>query len=166
MKLIYFCLLALLLSNFACKDGPIESTVHRTLQLSTEDVGVTDAWIRVRCLGSGVPATLSVTRNGQKIFTIPYALLDTVLIDEGLLPKHAYTYNFYLLRDTMTDDSAQALTVTTMDTTSHNFTWEIDTLGDGGSSVLRDVAIINDTLAYAVGEIYKKIRRANRSQPL
>ena len=42
------------------------------------------------------------------------------------------------------------------DTTSHNFTWQIDTLGDGGSSVLYDVAIINDTLAYAVGEIYKR----------
>ncbi|MBI3004053.1 MAG: glucosyl transferase [Ignavibacteriales bacterium] len=42
------------------------------------------------------------------------------------------------------------------DTTSHNFTWTIDTLGDGNSSVLNDVAIINDTLAYAVGEIYLK----------
>lgn len=42
------------------------------------------------------------------------------------------------------------------DTTSHNFIWSIDTLGDGGSSVLNDVAIINDTLIYAVGEIYLK----------
>jgi hypothetical protein len=40
-----------------------------------------------------------------------------------------------------------------MDTTSHNFTWQIDTLGVT-SSVLYDVAIINDTLAYAVGEMY------------
>jgi hypothetical protein len=43
-----------------------------------------------------------------------------------------------------------------MDTTSHNFTWQIDTLGDGGGSVLYDVAIINNTLAYTVGEIYKR----------
>ena len=42
------------------------------------------------------------------------------------------------------------------DTTSHNFIWTIDTLGDGGGSVLNDVAIINDTLIYAVGEIYLK----------
>jgi hypothetical protein len=40
------------------------------------------------------------------------------------------------------------------DTTSHNFVWQIQMLGDGGSSVLHDVAIINDTLAYAVGELY------------
>jgi len=40
------------------------------------------------------------------------------------------------------------------DTTSHNFSWRVDALGEGNSSVLNDVAIINDTLAYAVGEIY------------
>ncbi len=40
------------------------------------------------------------------------------------------------------------------DTTSHNFTWQTFTLGDGNSSVLYDVAVINDTLAYAVGAIY------------
>jgi hypothetical protein len=52
-----------------------------------------------------------------------------------------------------------------MDTTSHNFTWQIDTLGDGGGSVLYDVAIINDTLAYAVGEIYKRDSLGNWINP-
>lgn len=42
------------------------------------------------------------------------------------------------------------------DTTSHEFIWQIDTLGDGNSSVLYDVAIINDTTIWAVGEIYLK----------
>ena len=38
------------------------------------------------------------------------------------------------------------------DTTSHNFTWTTQMIGVTG--LLRDVAIINDTLAYAVGEMY------------
>ena len=42
------------------------------------------------------------------------------------------------------------------DTTSHNFVFETFVLGDGNSSSLYDVAIVNDTLAYAVGEIYLK----------
>ncbi|MFA6540663.1 MAG: hypothetical protein WCT99_03600 [Bacteroidota bacterium] len=43
------------------------------------------------------------------------------------------------------------------DTTSHNWVFEKPVfLGDGSSSALYDVAIINDSLAYAVGEIYKK----------
>jgi hypothetical protein len=42
------------------------------------------------------------------------------------------------------------------DSTSHNFSWQTYALGDGtSSSTLYDVAIINDTLAYAVGEIYR-----------
>jgi len=40
------------------------------------------------------------------------------------------------------------------DTTSHAFTFQTFTFGGGGGSVLNDVAIINDTLVYAVGEIY------------
>jgi hypothetical protein len=45
--------------------------------------------------------------------------------------------------------------LTVADTTSHNFTWHLQTLGDfGSSSTIFDVAIINDSLAYAVGEIY------------
>src|SRR3990172_3572517 len=42
------------------------------------------------------------------------------------------------------------------DTTSHNFVWTIDTLGDGSSSILNDVFIINEDNIWAVGEIYKK----------
>jgi hypothetical protein len=41
------------------------------------------------------------------------------------------------------------------DTTSHNFSWTVETLGETGST-LYDVAIINDSLAYAVGQIYLK----------
>jgi len=41
-----------------------------------------------------------------------------------------------------------------LDTTSHNFTWTLQRLGGASGSVLYDVAIINDTLTYAVGEMY------------
>ena len=41
------------------------------------------------------------------------------------------------------------------DTTSSNFTWQVDTIGAQGS-VLYDCAVINDTLAYAVGELFPR----------
>ena len=40
--------------------------------------------------------------------------------------------------------------------TSHSFSWSVIHLGDGASSILCDVANINDTLAYAVGAVYKR----------
>ena len=41
------------------------------------------------------------------------------------------------------------------DTTSSNFIWTVDTIGTEGS-VLYDICIINDSLAYATGSIYLK----------
>ena len=72
---------------------------------------------------------------------------DSVFFDDGLLPGKTYTYT---LASSKWNASAQA---TTMDTTSHNWTWEVDTLGIA-NSYLYDIAILNDTLAYAVGYIY------------
>lgn len=40
------------------------------------------------------------------------------------------------------------------DTTSHNFVFELDTLGNGSSSVLNDVWIFDENNIWAVGEIY------------
>jgi hypothetical protein len=73
---------------------------------------------------------------------------DSLFVDEGLLPNKTYSYTLTVQSFTAT---AQA---TTMDTTSHNWQWQMATLGDGNGSSLNDVTIINDTLAFAVGEIY------------
>ncbi|MBX2991876.1 MAG: hypothetical protein KF749_12010 [Bacteroidetes bacterium] len=40
------------------------------------------------------------------------------------------------------------------DTTSHQFSFVLDTLGDGNSSVLNDVFIISESNVWAVGEVY------------
>jgi hypothetical protein len=48
------------------------------------------------------------------------------------------------------------LNVTTLDTTSHNFTFQTWTFGEHSSSALYDVAIINENNIWAVGEIYMK----------
>jgi hypothetical protein len=54
-----------------------------------------------------------------------------------------------------TGETSDPVKATTMDTISNNFTFEIDTLSTRitNPGVLVDVAIINDTLAYAVGNI-------------
>lgn len=42
------------------------------------------------------------------------------------------------------------------DTTSHEFIWQKDELGDGEASILRDVSVISENDVWAVGEIYLK----------
>jgi hypothetical protein len=80
--------------------------------------------------------------------------LDTVYIDEGLLPNQTYLYKATTLINNKTINSEAA--ALTMDTTSHNFTWQTWTFGEHSSSTLYDVAIINGNNIWAVGEIYMK----------
>jgi hypothetical protein len=62
------------------------------------------------------------------------------------------------------DDSCPTCPKPPTDTTSHAWTFTKTLLGDGASSTLYDVAIINDTLAYAVGAIYLKDSLGNWDQ--
>ena len=94
---------------------------------------------------------VTLKRSDSTIATITLAGTDSSFVDQGLLPKKSYTYT--LTAGTLSA-SAQA---TTLDTSSHNWMFQTFTFnGDVGSCVLNDAAIINDTLAYAVGEIYLK----------
>ncbi|MDP2208530.1 MAG: hypothetical protein Q8K98_07125 [Bacteroidota bacterium] len=126
--------------------------------LTSEDVSCTDAFISIKTTKVFESGTLQLKRDGitqSEIYNLQ-SQIDTLIVDEGLLPKRTYTYKAYRLTNNTIIDSSAELPITTMDTTSHNFSWDITYLGDGNSSVLRDVFILNDTLAYAVGEIYKK----------
>ena len=131
----------------------------RSIELSVEDTSCTEAWLRVKLVGVAPPQTVQLKRlnpTPQTLQTVQLNTSDSLLLDTALAPHNTYTYKAYRLQDSRVIDSTTALTITTMDTTSHDWTFQIDTLGDGAGSVLNDVAIINDTLAYAVGEIYKR----------
>ncbi|MBA4312182.1 MAG: hypothetical protein C0417_06090 [Chlorobiaceae bacterium] len=158
-----FVTLILLLFSFSCKETPPEpgnGGGRDNGMLTVEDVGVTDAVLRLRVPGGFKSRCITLKRlpaeqagDTTTILSRQITSLDTIIIDENLLPKHSYRYVLTVNNFFNTQERYYA-GITTMDTTSHNFTWQIDTLGDGNSSILRDVAMINDTLAYAVGEIY------------
>lgn len=77
---------------------------------------------------------------------------DTTIIDEGLIPETDYYYTVYFGEQSEYQDSSLVIDLTTMDTTTHHFTWNFDTLGMWGS-VLFDVAVIDDDNIWVVGEI-------------
>jgi hypothetical protein len=144
-------LLLLLLSS--CRQSP-EPGEGGPIRLTAYDAGVTDVWLRLQ-VSAAAPYTLSITRDGKEIFSSSKSLTDTLVLDTGLLPKHAYTYRGYVRgANILESDSSAPLTLTTMDTTSHGIQWTLDTLGDGASSMLNDVFILNDTCAFAVGAVY------------
>jgi hypothetical protein len=137
----------------SCKDEGTPPVRIPSIQLTVEDVSCTEAWLRVSLNDINEPRTVTVLQDGQRfaVFHLPSG--DSLLVVEGLLPRQQHTFVAQRLRDSAVIDASTTVHATTMDTTSHAVTWQIDTLGDGGS-LLFDVTIINDTLAYTVGEIY------------
>jgi hypothetical protein len=83
------------------------------------------------------------------------AVAETTVVDTGLLPAHSYRYAARLEKEGQTAARSNPVELTTMDTTSHDFSWQLYEFGGvHGSSVLYDVAIINENDIWAVGEIH------------
>ena len=150
--LTFLITLSLLLIYGSCCEGPTPPDNKPKLQLSLEDVSCQEIWLKLAVANITNP-TVVLKRDGVNVDTLTMITTDTVVIDEGLVAGKIYTYIAQILN---TMYSSTPLQVRTMDSTSHDWSFETYTLGDGSSSsTLYDVAIINDTLAYAVGEIWQ-----------
>ena len=138
-----------------CKNAPPEPPPPyvSTIQLTLEDTGVTEAWLKLKFTDASLPRTFSLQREGHATLSGTLVGQDTVLVDTGMAPRVSYSYKAFRLIGTTRIDSSAPLQIITMDTTNHSITWALDTLGVA-FSILNDIAIVNDTLAFAVGEIY------------
>ena len=126
-----------------------------SLTLTVEDASCTEAWIKLNETNAELPASVKLYANDTLKQTLELTTADTLIYDEGLLPNRAYAYQAELIKPQKPTLKSQTVTATTMDTTSHDFTWETFTFGGAnGSSYLRDVAIINENDIWAVGEIH------------
>jgi hypothetical protein len=117
------------------------------LGLTVTHVNCTEVFLKLSVAANEEQIALTLNRGNLTLATMTMTSSDSVFVDIGLLPNKTYTYT---LTTSKWNVSTQA---TTMDTTSHNWSWEVDTLGIA-DSYLYDVTIINDTLAYAVGGVY------------
>jgi hypothetical protein len=149
------------LNTLSCSKSPTEPEAQ--IQLTLEDVSCIEAWLRLQVGSiSGSSSNVVIQRDGLNFMNFqlyePYKFsnLDTTIIDDSLLPNKTYKYRAILTDNGKIVNTSSELTVTTMDTTSHNFTWQTFTFGEHSSSVLYDVAIINENSIWAVGEIYMK----------
>ena len=141
--------------EWSCTEAPPEvSPPHQvSIQLSVEDASCTDLSLKVSLADAGEPRRVVLRQDGQQVLTAQMTTNDSVFVVEGLLPHHTYTFRGERLCDTTVVDSTSPVQATTMDTTTHDFVFQQDTLGIADSR-LDDVAIVNGTLAYAVGEMY------------
>ena len=150
---ILFTSLALLSCGTTDPQIPVEA--KPTLTLAPEDTSCTEVWVRLTTNDLTLPAELTLKQYNPTGDSISQILLlntqDTLLYIDSLLPNQTYKLQVSSVKYQV---ESKKLSITTMDTTSHNFTFTTWTFGEHSSSILNDVAIINENDIWAVGEIY------------
>ena len=135
------------------KDNPVPPEQQPQVNLTLEDVSCTEAWIKLSTNNISIPTDVELQKDGSFYRTISLNLPDTVLYIDSLLPNK--TYSFKSIIQSVNQSIRDSVSVATLDTTSHNFTWQTWTFGgQAGSCTLYDVAIIDENNIWAVGEIY------------
>ena len=155
LLVVFFCF------NLGCRkgEGPCTTcppTYVPSIFLDTLSVDVTQILLRVRATDTTGTARLALYRDSVLLYSGKPLRGDTTLLDTGLAVSHLYNYKSYRITQNPGEvrlDSTTLMTLRTRDTTSHNFTWQVETLGDTTSS-LYDVAIIDEHNIWVVGWFY------------
>jgi len=138
-----------------CKQDEVAPQIYSPKSIVAEDIGATDVWLHVKVVAPFPNNRIQLLRDNKVIMQTSSTPLDSVLLDSDLLPNHTYRYKLVAdVAETIAMQISDPVSIKTLDTTSHDITWTMDTLGDGASSEFFDVAIVGDTLIHAVGQIY------------
>jgi hypothetical protein len=156
-KLLVIILLPLLFTAVSC-NKPTEPPPPEKydLEIIAADASCTEVWIDVKTPNTLLPQIFTLTENGEEKGSVTINKADTTIVIENLLPKQTYKYQ---LKNN--EHKSNQTEITTLDTTSHNFTWQTFEFGQHSSSVLYDVAIIDENNIWAVGEIYMNDANGN-----
>jgi hypothetical protein len=163
MKMIILTFLLLLITVVSCNttDPTPPDETKPTLTLTIDDASCTEAWLQLTTKDLTLPAELTLKQYNPTGDSLSQSFLlntqDSLLYVDSLLPNQTYNFQLSCIWNPASGNQQQVSSikqqVTTMDTTSHNFTFQSWTFGTIGSSTLYDVAIIDENNIWAVGEI-------------
>ena len=141
---------------------PVSSENPKAVKLKLLDVSCTEAYINITANDTILPLSITLNKlaiSGDKnpVFNITLTKVDTNVVDTTLQPGKTYIYQTAEEIKGESENS-DTLQVKTLDTTSHNFSWQTSTFGDPdiGSSGLNDAVVISDENIRCVGNIYVK----------
>ncbi len=141
----------MLVLAFSCKECPTEPDYD--IFLAVEEVFCTAVYLKVSLPDSGKINHFELARNDSTIAAYTCSDDDTLITDNDLTPDTDYTYRVRFLKNGKTKAQSGSITLHTMPTSSHNFVWEVDTLGIYGS-YLNDVWIVDEDDIWVVGYIW------------
>ncbi|MFQ5706308.1 MAG: hypothetical protein ACE5HO_02610 [bacterium] len=152
-KLVLTVTITMLLFIFlSCGGDNVTGPQVPTIELQAMRVEAIEVALRVSLTDTLVPRTFEIRRDGATIFAGQMRGTETTVVDTTVLPAQSYLYRAFRLQEGQPTDSSNVVTLTTLDTTSHDYTWEIQTIGVFQAS-LSDVWGTSPTNVYAVGRV-------------
>lgn len=153
-EILLFVMVVILLNSCSTIEPPLPPTEPpKAIKLNLIDVSCTEAFINVNAADTVLPVNITLKKDNTELFSFTLTKADTVVIDTTLQPNITYTYQT-TAQINAKEENGDTIQAKALPLTSHNFTWQKFTFGIGASSVLRDVAIIDENNIWAVGEIY------------
>jgi hypothetical protein len=151
-KLFILFILPLIALN-SCKTLEPPQSLSK-ISLSLENVSCTEAWLNLKISGINLPVYVALQMNNTTIKELSLSTPDSTIYLDSLLPDKNYLFNATLIQGNKSYFT-EKVSVNTMDTTSHNITWQKFQFGGFTSNYLLDVAIIDENNIWAVGAIYQ-----------
>ena len=143
-------LVALLANLFSC-NNPTQPPVIQNVELKVNDATATEVFLEITTSNVTLPVSATLNKDGTLLQNITLVNANTTIVDKSLSPNKNYTYQV-IININGKQVTSSSVPAQTMDTTSHNFTWQTFTFGgQAGSSTLYDVAIINENNIWGVG---------------
>lgn len=123
------------------------------MTLSVIESDLTSATLFLQTQELQLPASLQLTRNGEPVQSFSLHQADTTLSETGLNPALTYSWQVLLKVGEKTVKTSNVASGKTMDTTSHDFFWTVETIGYANSNLTCGV-IINENDMWVGGTIY------------
>ncbi|MEJ5305001.1 MAG: glucosyl transferase, partial [Ignavibacteria bacterium] len=136
------------------KSSPVNPDENNKIIFTFEDASCTEAWFNLKINDLQFPVRVDLYKDNflNKSLNV-FGSTDTTFYIEDLLPKKKYEVYVKVKSNNGEELTSERINFETMDTTSHNFSWQSWEFGTIGSSTLYDVAIIDENDIWAVGEI-------------
>ncbi len=130
-----YCILILaliLISCFISCPNPPEEERDTSIYLELINTWTTSVTLRISVEDTSQSWNYSLSRDNASTGTYAVSGSEEIITDHGLDPNHEYSYRAYWLEGSVIKDSSDVITTTTMDTTSHDFIWTVDTIAFAG----------------------------------
>ncbi|MBV6512909.1 MAG: hypothetical protein FMNOHCHN_02427 [Ignavibacteriaceae bacterium] len=142
------------LSAYSCSE-PASPYGQTDITLTALDASCTEVWLELKFSNLTQPANVAIQMDGKDHLRLLSLNRDTFLVFEDLEPSANYSFRAIIRYEGKDDKISNTVQVRTMDTTSHNFTWQTWTFGAGGpTAILYDGFIFDENNIWVTGHYY------------